>query len=231
MPRISREAKERNRCAILDAATVLFRRRGVDQVGIDQLMHEAGLTRGGFYNHFESKEALVAAACGSAFESSIAQLHAALDGYRDASPGETLRMVVGEYLSERHRDAPEAGCPTATLGVDIGRHGVEAQRRYAEGIEAYLDVFTELFTAADAGAAPDPAAGGGSTAARRTGGGGPEMARPTSGDPVPARARAIGLLSTLVGSMVLARAVREAGPGLSDEILAVARESAGALTR
>ena len=221
MPRISQKAKEDNRRRILDAASEMFREQGVDQVGIDQLMQHAGLTRGGFYNHFESKEALVAEACRSTFTGALAQLNAflvppACDGGSaqvPEAPGatkprnarEALESIAAQYLCPSHRDAPSAGCPTATLGVDIGRHSVLAQRPYAEGIRGYLSVLAELLEGCDR--PPDGVSEG----------------EPDAG------ARATELLTGMVGAMVLARAVREADPALSEEILSTGRRTAAAL--
>lgn len=218
MPRISAQAKEDNRRRILEAASEMFREQGVDQVGIDQLMQHAGLTRGGFYNHFESKEALVAEACRATFTGALAELQGLLQALGDGacpqaaadSPGnakscgdaaEVLEMIADQYLSADHRDAPSDGCPTATLAVDIGRHSVLAQQPYAQGIRAYLTVLTELLERSGGADATGTGAG----------------------------ARATELLSGLVGSMVLARAVRSADPALSEQILGAGRRTAAAI--
>jgi TetR/AcrR family transcriptional repressor of nem operon len=194
MPRITREDKARNRQNIVEAAGRMFRSKGVDAVGIAELMKEAGLTHGGFYNHFASKEDLAAEACGASFTASLGSLEQLLEEGADPT-GPPLKRVVDTYLSAAHRDAPDGGCPSASLVVDAGRHSDTIQSVYAAGAEGYLTGFAE------------------------------EFAREHEGEITPqeARERAVLLFSRLVGAMVLARAVSHVQPDLSDEILRTCR--------
>ncbi|CAM5652207.1 MULTISPECIES: TetR/AcrR family transcriptional regulator [Streptomyces] len=201
MPRITKEEKARNRQNIVEAAGRMFRAQGIDAVGIADLMKEAGLTHGGFYNHFASKDDLAVEVCNASFAASLGVLaQAVADG--DAPAGSPLRRVVDDYLSAGHRDAPDGGCPSASLVIDAGRHDETIQRSYAAGVEGYLTGFAA------------------------------ELAREHDGEPdgglgpQEARAEAVLLLSRMVGAMVLARAVRHVEPDLSDEILRTCRAQA-----
>ncbi|MFJ3441241.1 TetR/AcrR family transcriptional regulator [Streptomyces sp. NPDC086081] len=197
MPRITREDKARNRQNIVEAAGRMFRAQGIDAVGIAELMKEAGLTHGGFYNHFASKDDLAAEVCSASFEASLGVLEQAV-AQGDDPAGSPLRRVVDDYLSVAHRDAPDGGCPSASLVTDAGRHNDTIQSSYAAGVEGYLTGFAaELAREQDEEIAPDQA-----------------------------RERAVLLLSTLVGAMVLARAVRHVQPDLSEEILRTCRAHA-----
>ncbi|VVD64582.1 TetR/AcrR family transcriptional regulator [Pandoraea fibrosis] len=128
---ISREQAAENREAIIAAAERLFREHGVDAVGLTALMKAAGFTQGGFYNHFKSKDALVAAVMARA----VAASEGALAGGDPAlevalSPEER----VGRYLSPAHRDDVACGCPMAGFAGDAPRLGDEAQACYAKGL-------------------------------------------------------------------------------------------------
>lgn len=162
------------------------------------LMEAAGFTHGGFYNHFPSKEALAAEACGSAFEQAVTGLAGAV-GTESAHANNTFSKYLRQYLSPAHRDDPTGGCPTASFAVDAARQGDQIQAAYAAGIESVLAAFAS------------------------------ELSKPAPGkkkkaDPAAARARAIRLLSEMVGALVLARAVADANPSLSNEILDASRE-------
>ncbi|MEA2814036.1 MAG: TetR/AcrR family transcriptional regulator, transcriptional repressor for nem operon, partial [Rhodospirillaceae bacterium] len=106
--RVSREKAAENRERIVDAAARLFRDKGFDGVGVDAIMKDAGLTHGGFYGHFASKEALAAEAVACAFGRSAAR----------QSDIDSLGELVSDYLSERHRADRANGCAVAALGAD-----------------------------------------------------------------------------------------------------------------
>ena len=200
MPRITKEDKARNRENILEAAGRMFRSQGIDAVGIAELMKEAGLTHGGFYNHFASKNDLAVEVCGASYAASLEGLAQTIeDGPHQG--GSSLKRVVAGYLSTAHRDAPDGGCPSASLATDAGRHGEAVQSAYAEGVEGYLTGFAAEFL-------------------RETEEEGHEL------DPDEARRKAVRLLSEMVGALTIARAVRHVEPELSDEVLRVGRGSA-----
>lgn len=123
---ISREQAAENREAIVAAAERLFREHGVDAVGLTALMKEAGFTQGGFYNHFKSKDALVAAVMARAVANSEGVLTSG--GARS-----------GQYLSKTHRDDVANGCPLAGFAGDVPRIGDEAQACYAKALSEAID--------------------------------------------------------------------------------------------
>jgi len=193
MPRISREQKERNRGRIVAAASEGFKARGIDGVGIDDLMKAAGMTHGGFYNHFTSKQDLALEVLHQGFTDSLDSVAALVDDHARSARA-ALHAIVDTYLSTDHRDHPEQGCASAALAADAGRHGVKAQQEYRRGLQGYIDAFTDLLKAS----------------ARQRG---------TKLDSRKAREQAIALFSQMVGAQLIARAVAQVDPHLSDEVL------------
>lgn len=127
--RVSREQAAQNRRRIVDAAARLFRDKGFDGVGVDAIMKSAGLTHGGFYGHFESKEALAAEASAAALRANAAHQAGAA----------SLSALVGDYLSERHRTDRANGCAVAALGADIGRQGAVLRRTFTASVRAQVE--------------------------------------------------------------------------------------------
>jgi TetR/AcrR family transcriptional regulator, transcriptional repressor for nem operon len=113
----SRSAKAKTHKRIVDIASKRFREKGLAGIGIADLMKEAGLTVGGFYKHFNSRDDLVAEAVGSALGRWKRQVDAAASG----GPPVTYEALVDDYLSEAHRNDPGAGCPVSALAGEIGR--------------------------------------------------------------------------------------------------------------
>ncbi|HZZ45253.1 MAG TPA: TetR/AcrR family transcriptional regulator [Pseudonocardia sp.] len=112
MPRASRADAARHHDEVIKAASRLFRERGVASVSVPDVMGEVGLTKGGFYKHFESKDDLVAAAVEAAFGEHFERLEGMSDrSGRDRD--ETRRAFVDFCLSSAHRDDPANGCPSA----------------------------------------------------------------------------------------------------------------------
>lgn len=138
---ISREQAAENREAIVAAAERLFREHGVDAVGLTALMKAAGFTQGGFYNHFKSKDALVAAVMSRAVASSNGLL-AGGDAAAQAMLSPAAR--VERYLSTAHRDDVACGCPMAGFAGDAPRIGDEAQACYAKGLADMVDRMTAV---------------------------------------------------------------------------------------
>lgn len=127
--RVSREKAAENRRRIVDAAARLFRDKGFDGVGVDAIMKSAGLTHGGFYGHFESKEALAAEASAAALSANAAHQAGAA----------SLSALVGEYLSERHRADRTNGCAVAALGGEVGRQGAALRKTFTASVRAQVD--------------------------------------------------------------------------------------------
>lgn len=126
---------------ILDAAARAVRRAGVAGVGVADVMKEAGLTHGGFYAHFGSRDALLADALEHAGSQSNARVRERMRARTDA--GESLfRALVSEYLSDPHMDALELGCPVAAISSDMQRAGEalrEVSQRRVRGLAALVD--------------------------------------------------------------------------------------------
>ena len=128
--RVSREQMAENRRRILDAASRLFREKGFDAVSVAEVMKAAGLTHGGFYGHFGSKDDLVA--------QTLAHVLAG-----DAGGGGDLRTYLDAYLSPRHRDNAADGCPTAGLAADIRHQTPAARSAMTEGLRSQIDRISE----------------------------------------------------------------------------------------
>lgn len=121
MPRVSRAQAAQNRELTVQAAARLFRERGVDHVSVQDIMAAVGLTHGGFYRQFESKEALLPEAARYAYDSMAARL-TDLD-LTSADHATAQLQFIRSYLSTAHRDRPGTGCPTAGLIQDITHAG------------------------------------------------------------------------------------------------------------
>jgi TetR/AcrR family transcriptional repressor of nem operon len=178
--KVSREQAAQNRERILDVAAQLFRERGFEGIGVADLMKEAGLTHGGFYGHFSSKDDLIAQASARELTRSLA--HWSKVGER--ASGDRLSAIAAAYLTSTHRDNPGAGCVLAALGPDVSRQGPVLRCAVTDYVRAVCDLLVKLVS-------------GKSKAARRQ--------------------KALSTYATLVGAMVLARAVDDRA--LSQEIL------------
>ncbi len=132
--RVSREQAALNRERIVEVAAKLFREKGYDGIGVADLMKGAGLTHGGFYGHFESKEDLLAEACGKAIAGSVETWRQRID----RNPADPLGELARAYLNEVHRDNAGAGCVVASLGPDVARAGKSVQHALTAGVAAQL---------------------------------------------------------------------------------------------
>ena len=134
MPR-SAAHKARTRARIIEAAARAFRERGVEQVGIAEVMRDAGLTHGGFYAHFPNKDALVAEAAMRGLDDSRRAFVAAA---AEANPESPLREVIRRYVSRSHRDFPADGCATPALASEIAREPQEVRTAFTEGLDEFV---------------------------------------------------------------------------------------------
>ena len=180
MPRKSdtsptRTRKEVTHDRIVDAAARAIRRSGYGGTGVADIMKEAGLTHGGFYAHFPSREALLAEAADRAGSESIATFAKILSG---VPPEQALETVFRAYLSKTHIDAVEVGCPVAALGSEMPRQAPKVRRAATRGIKEMVDLIARQ--------SPDWGQSG-------------------------AHERALVTVATLVGTLILARAVDDAG--------------------
>jgi TetR/AcrR family transcriptional repressor of nem operon len=192
---VSRRQTARNRQSIIDAATRLFRERGVEGVGLNELMREAGFTQGGFYNHFESKDALVAEVMAAAMMGANVRLVEQIGRPLEANHGNRFARQIKTYLSPSHRDDIENGCAVACLAPDARRMGDVAQTSYARGLDRALDQLASIVE-------EDPTL----SAAEES-----------------SRDRAIALYAQMIGALMLSRAVLSADRALANEILSAAR--------
>jgi TetR/AcrR family transcriptional repressor of nem operon len=139
--RITKEQAAENRARVVDAATNLFREKGFDAVGVAELMRAAGMTHGGFYNHFESKEALEAADCEGVFAKSVAKVQAIAEIPDAEDRRRTFEDYRSRYVSPAARDASAPSCPMVAFAGDVSRQPAEVREAYAVGLRAYLDSF------------------------------------------------------------------------------------------
>jgi len=133
--RRTNEQKAETRQHIVEAAGRLFRQHGIDAVGVDAIMHAAGLTHGGFYGHFPSKEALVAEVASASLARSAARWERIA---REDAPDEALRRIVGPYLDPAHVTEVERGCVLTTLGPEVARRP-EARPGIAASVRVMAD--------------------------------------------------------------------------------------------
>ena len=150
MPRVSKVQTEANHQAIQDAASRLFRARGLAGVSVAELMAEAGLTHGGFYAHFPSKDALAASACAAAFAHADAKWQRRVEAAVDPTAARTA--IAEGYLRTAYRDPAVAACPTATLVTDVAREPVThpIHRAYLAGVRRQVEVLAALGDSGDA---------------------------------------------------------------------------------
>jgi TetR/AcrR family transcriptional repressor of nem operon len=129
-----------NREKILDAATRLFRERGIDGIGVDDLMKAAGLTHGGFYGHFKSKEDLVA----QAWARAVSRMRQNWTNVVEQSTGDPLEALAATYLTAKHRDGAGRGCPMAALGSEVARQSHTVRRAFTDEIRPFLQYLTNI---------------------------------------------------------------------------------------
>jgi TetR/AcrR family transcriptional regulator, transcriptional repressor for nem operon len=129
--RKSKAETARTRERILEAAGSQFLTHGLTDAGLTRVMKAAGLTNGGFYRHFASKDELIAEACRKA----LATLSADLESQaRNQSAKQELAKVTGSYVSRNHRDHPATGCPLAFLGSELARADLRTRQEATEGL-------------------------------------------------------------------------------------------------
>ena len=173
------------RSRIVEEASYGLRQRGADGLSVVDLMKLAGLTHGGFYAHFESREALVVEAFVLAMDRTIAHW---LNLAEESPPEERFDAFVQGYLSSSHRNDRAHGCALPALGADIARSSPKARRTFGRKFGEMIDMVAQML---------------------------PEMS------PEEARQAATSALATMMGAIVLARAVGD--KNMSDDILAAGR--------
>ena len=176
--------KEATHERIVEAAARAIRRSGYGGAGVADIMKDAGLTHGGFYAHFESREAMLAEAADRAGAESVATL----ERVAGAAPREkALEALIRAYLSKEHLEGVERGCPMAALGSEMPRQAREIRRASTRRAKETIDLVARQL---------------------------PDWGKPS------AHEQALAILSTMVGALMLARAVDD--PKLSDALRSAA---------
>jgi TetR/AcrR family transcriptional repressor of nem operon len=134
--RYSAEHKAQNHEKILSMAARSFREHGGDSSGIGTVMNKAGLTKGGFYRHFESKDDLLVEAVARAFDE---MGKAMVEIAKSAPEGQALRAIIEHYLSARHANSPGTGCVVSALGPELARRPLSVRKRIEASLEAYRE--------------------------------------------------------------------------------------------
>jgi TetR/AcrR family transcriptional repressor of nem operon len=138
--RYSKEHKHETRARIVKKASVRLREKGAHGIGVADLMKDAGLTHGGFYAHFPSREALVIEAFGYAMDRSTDRWCKMAE---QTEPDRRLAAIVESYLTPLHRDDPGHGCAVPALAVEIAREGPKTRKAFAAKLEQMIDMLAE----------------------------------------------------------------------------------------
>ncbi|PLR85692.1 TetR/AcrR family transcriptional regulator [Bacillus sp. V33-4] len=174
--------KQKSREAIIQSASRAFRKSGIDSVSVPKIMNAAGLTHGGFYAHFESKDQLVAEACLEGMKETI-------DFFRkittSLTPSESLIKIIQIYLSMEHLHKPEQGCVLPTLGSEVRQQSDLVRNSYTESLHELIDLLRKFL-------------------------------------PESYKNEAIFIVSSMVGAMMLARAIND--PDMSETIIVTCQE-------
>jgi len=180
MKRAATRSKEATHDRIVEAAARAIRRSGYNGTGVADIMKDAGLTHGGFYAHFPSREAMLAEAADRAGSESVAIMERIAAA---SAPQRTLQAMMQAYLSKAHVEGIETGCAAAALGSEMPRQAPEVRRAATRRIKEMIDVVARQM---------------------------PDWGQPG------AHERALVTVATMVGTLVLARAVDD--PRLSDAL-------------
>ena len=180
MKKPSTRSKEATHDRIVEAASRAIRRSGYHGTGVADIMRAAGLTHGGFYAHFPSREAMLAEAADRAGNESVEAMARIA---ATASPEQALQTMIRAYLSKEHMESMETGCATAALGSEMPRQAPEVRRAATRRIKEMIDLVARQL---------------------------PDWGKPG------AHEHALATVATMVGALVLARAVDD--PRLSDAL-------------
>ena len=180
MKKTATRSKEASHDRIVDAASRAIRRSGYHGTGVADIMKAAGLTHGGFYAHFPSREAMLAEAADRAGCESVEQMARIA---ASAPPEHALQSMIQTYLSKEHVESVETGCATAALGSEMPRQAPEVRRAATRRIKEMIDLVSRQL---------------------------PDWGKPG------AHQHALATVATMVGALVLARAVDD--PRLSDAL-------------
>lgn len=152
--RVSREEMNRSHERIVSGAARLFRERGLESSSVADVMESAGLTQGGFYRHFETKNALVSEAIKAAFAQMLDRLAGAI---RQRKPKDARDLYRRYYLSEAHLNQPGTACPVATLSGDIARADPALKEHFGNGVRQMVAALEQLQSGSNKSARQDKA--------------------------------------------------------------------------
>jgi TetR/AcrR family transcriptional repressor of nem operon len=138
--RYSKEHKQETHERIVKKASVRLREKGAHGIGVADLMKEAGLTHGGFYAHFASREALVIEAFGYAMDRATERWRKMAE---ETPPEQRLATMVASYLTPLHRDDPGRGCAVPALGAEIARESPKTRKAFAAKLEQMIDMMAD----------------------------------------------------------------------------------------
>src|SRR6478752_2048992 len=138
--RYSREHKLETHARIVKKASVRLREKGAHGIGVADLMKDAGLTHGGFYAHFDSRDALVIEAFADAMDRSTERWRKLAE---QTPPDKRLAMIVASYLTPIHRDDPGHGCAIPALGAEIARESPKTRKAFAAKLEQMIDMMAD----------------------------------------------------------------------------------------
>lgn len=138
--RYTKEHKQETHARIVRKASVRLREKGAHGIGVADLMKEAGLTHGGFYAHFDSREALVIEAFNYAMDRSTDRWRKLAE---QTPPEKRFAAIVESYLTTIHRDDPGHGCAVPTLGPEIAREGAKARKAFAARLDEMIEMMAD----------------------------------------------------------------------------------------
>jgi TetR/AcrR family transcriptional regulator, transcriptional repressor for nem operon len=141
--RYSKEHKQETHARIVKKASVRLREKGAHGIGVADLMKEAGLTHGGFYAHFDSREALVIEAFGYAMDRATERWRKMSE---EIPPEKRFSTIIETYLTPGHRDDPGHGCAVPALGAEIARESPKTRKAFAAKIEQMIEMMTDQIT-------------------------------------------------------------------------------------
>ena len=136
--RKSKAETAETRKRIVNVASQVFKCNGINGTGVSEIMAAAGLTHGGFYRHFESKEQLVAEACAVSMEELVGAAEIAVDG-----GDETVSQYIQDFLSADYRDDRLGGCPLVAMGSELARADADTRRAASSGFEGVIELMAK----------------------------------------------------------------------------------------
>jgi TetR/AcrR family transcriptional repressor of nem operon len=187
--KVSREQAAENRERVVENAARLFKERGYNGIGVAELMRSAGLTHGGFYGNFGSKEALMQEAVDRSFGHTLKSW----DKVDENNPAQALESIASSYLSTAHRDNPGYGCLLSALGPEVARMAPEIRAKVTAGVSRQIEKLSHVMV---------------------------------PGTPEDQRQAAIVVFASMVGALIMSRAVDD--PALSEEFLNAVHDSISA---